>query len=72
MVTSKQATKEDGCNQTSEWPQKPTSNKPLKGKQTRTWQRPRSKQTSMDLNQKAWKRANKVQICIDELIQTLY
>ena len=36
------------CYQTSKWPQIPTSDKPTKGKQTRTWQRPRSKQTSMD------------------------
>ena len=45
---------------------------PTKGKQTRTWQRPRSKQTSMDLKEKPWKRANKAQKCKKELIQTLY
>ena len=32
---------------------------------------PRPKQTSMDLKQKAWKRANKAQTCIQELIKTL-
>ena len=32
---------------------------PTKGKQKITWQRPRSKQTCMDLKDKAWKRANK-------------
>ena len=34
-----------GCNQTSKWPQRPTSNKSIKGKQARIWQWPRSKQT---------------------------
>ena len=29
---------------------------PTEGRQIRTWQRPRSKHTSMDPNTKAWKR----------------
>ena len=48
-------------------------NKPPKGQQITNPQRenkqehdkePRPKQTSMDLKQKAWKRANKAQTCI--------
>ena len=43
-----------------------TENKQEHGKE------PRSKQTSMDLRQKAWTRANKGQTCTKELIQTFY
>ena len=32
------------------------THKPTEGKQTRTWQRPRSKHARMDPNTKAWKR----------------
>ena len=42
-----------------------------KGNKTNTWQRPKSKQTSMDPNMNTRKRANKAQTCIKELIQTL-
>ena len=42
-----------------------------KGNKTNIWQRPRSKKTSMDPNVNTKERANKVQTCIKELIQTL-
>ena len=72
VVASKQSQNGSGCNQTNKRALKTNKHKPTKGKQTRTWQRPRSKQTSMDLKEKAWKRANKAQKCKKELIQTLY
>ena len=43
----------------SKWPQRPTSNKYTKGKQARTKQMPRSKQTSMDPNINTWIKGKK-------------
>ena len=45
--------KGNGCNQTNKKALKTNKYKPPKGEQIRTWQRPRSKQTSMDLEVKA-------------------
>ena len=45
--------KGNGHNQTNKKAPKTNKRKPLTGEQIRTWQRPRSKQTNMDLEVKA-------------------
>jgi len=72
MGASKPATKGDGYNQTHKVAPKTNKHKPMKGKQTRTWQRPRFKQTSIDPNINTSKREKKAQTYIEEPIQTLY
>jgi len=48
VVASKQPTKGGRCNQTSKWSQRPTSNKPTKGKISK------NKAKSLDLSKQAW------------------